>query len=46
MDQQSVNRLREELTRLTVWLGRHADKYFDNNYENPGQEYIDKARGA
>lgn len=46
MDQQSVNRLREEMTKLTTWLGRNAVKYFVPEYENPGQDYIDKARGA
>lgn len=46
MDQQSVNRLREELTKMTAWLGKHATKYFVNEYETPGQEYVDKARSA
>jgi len=46
MDQQSVNRLREELTKLTNWLARHSAKYFASEYETPSQEYIDKARGA
>ncbi|KAL1883069.1 hypothetical protein VTK73DRAFT_9995 [Phialemonium thermophilum] len=46
MDQQSVSRLREELTKLATWLGKHATKYFVNEYETPGQEYIDKARSA
>lgn len=46
MDQQSVNRLREELTKMTSWLGKHAVKYFAKEYETPGQEYVDKARGA
>ncbi|KAK3315372.1 MRG-domain-containing protein [Apodospora peruviana] len=44
MDQQSVNRLREELVKFTAWFGRHAVKYFVSEYETPGQEYIDKAR--
>ena len=46
MDQQSVNRLRDEITKMTNWLGRNAAKYFVNEYETPGQEYIDKARNA
>ncbi|KAK6225369.1 hypothetical protein QIS74_01416 [Colletotrichum tabaci] len=44
MDQQSVSRLREELSKLTVWLGKNAKKYFVSEYETPSQEYIDKAR--
>ncbi|KAF6844111.1 hypothetical protein CMUS01_01427 [Colletotrichum musicola] len=45
MDQQSVSRLREELSKFTVWLGKHAKNYFVSEYETPSQEYIDKARG-
>ncbi|KXH55581.1 hypothetical protein CSAL01_08682 [Colletotrichum salicis] len=44
MDQQSVARLREELSKLTVWLGKNAKNYFASEYETPSQEYIDKAR--
>ncbi|GKT44398.1 chromatin modification-related protein eaf3 [Colletotrichum spaethianum] len=44
MDQQSVSRLREELSKLTVWLGKNAKTYFVSEYETPSQEYIDKAR--
>ncbi|KAJ9138650.1 Mortality factor 4-like protein 1 [Pleurostoma richardsiae] len=44
MDQQSVNRLREEMTKLTNWIGKHATEYFVSEYEVPTQEYIDKAR--
>jgi mortality factor 4-like protein 1 len=44
MDQQSVSRLREELGKFTGWLGRNTESYFVNEYENPSQEYIDKAR--
>ncbi|KZL79208.1 keratinolytic protein [Colletotrichum incanum] len=44
MDQQSVSRLREELSKLTVWLGKNAKNYFVSEYETPSQEYIDKAR--
>jgi mortality factor 4-like protein 1 len=47
MDQQSVNRLREELLKLTNWLGKkdNMSKYFVTEYETPKQSYIDKARG-
>lgn len=48
LDQQSVNRLREELSKLTMWLAKdtNVDKYFSTEYENPGQDYIDKARAG
>jgi len=46
MDQQSVNRLREELTKFTNWFGRHATNYFVSEYETPGQEYIEQARSV
>jgi len=46
MDQQSVKRLKEELTRLTNWLGRNTTKYFVSEYETTGPEYIEKARGV
>jgi mortality factor 4-like protein 1 len=44
MDQQSVNRLREELAKMTNWLGKNALEYFASEYETPSQNYIDKAR--
>jgi len=44
MDHQSVNRLREELTKLTNWLGKHTIDYFVSEYETPSQEYVEKAR--
>ncbi|KHO01846.1 keratinolytic protein [Metarhizium album ARSEF 1941] len=44
MDQQSVSRLREEIGKFTVWLGRHCETYFVSEYETPSQEYVDKAR--
>lgn len=46
MDVQSVNRLREELTKLTNWLGRNAEKYFVKEYETPSAEYVEKARSV
>ena len=33
MDKQSVSRMREELARLTMWLGRNSGKYFSAPYE-------------
>ena len=46
MDQQSVNRVREELSKMTAWLGKHSQNYFTAEYEVQSQEYIDKARGV
>jgi len=46
MDQQSVNRLREELIKMTTWLGKNSDRYFTAEYETASQEYIEKARGV
>ena len=46
MDHQSVNRLREELSKLTNWLGKNVTQYFVSEYETPGQDYVEKARGA
>ena len=46
MDQQSVNRLREELAKMTQWLGKHSQNYFTTDYEAQSQEYIEKARGT
>ncbi|KAF3013199.1 Esa1p-associated factor [Neopestalotiopsis sp. 37M] len=44
MDQQSVNRLREELAKFTQWLTRNAQDYFLNEYEVPSAEYSEKAK--
>ncbi|KAI0125037.1 MRG-domain-containing protein [Xylariales sp. AK1849] len=44
MDQQSVNRLREELTKFCTWLERHAGDYFLAEYETPNTEYTEKAK--
>ncbi|KAL2024280.1 hypothetical protein VTK56DRAFT_8762 [Thermocarpiscus australiensis] len=46
MDQQSVNRLREELTKFTNWFARHVTKYFVSEYETPGPEYVEQARSV
>ncbi len=45
MDQQSINRLREELAKLTSWLAHHSHDYFAAEYENASQDYIERARG-
>lgn len=46
MDQQSVNRLREELSKLTLWLAKNLSKYFSVPYENASAEYIEKSRAS
>ncbi|KAH8687541.1 MRG-domain-containing protein [Tricladium varicosporioides] len=46
MDSQSVNRLREELSKMANWLGRNAEHYFVKEYETPSQQYVEKARGV
>ena len=46
MDQQAVNRLREELAKLTQWLGKNSGRFFTSEYEAASQDYIDKARGV
>jgi mortality factor 4-like protein 1 len=44
MDQQSVNRLREELMKFTAWFSRHVTKYFVSEYDSVTPEYIEQAR--
>ncbi|KAI1076419.1 MRG-domain-containing protein [Whalleya microplaca] len=44
MDQQSVNRLREELAKFCTWLSKNTTEYFVSNYESPSQDYIQKAK--
>ncbi|KAI1858891.1 uncharacterized protein JN550_012350 [Neoarthrinium moseri] len=44
MDQQSVNRLREELAKLCQWLEKNAAEYFLSEYETPAADYPDKPK--
>ncbi|MCJ1340529.1 Esa1p-associated factor [Bachmanniomyces sp. S44760] len=46
MDLQAVNRLREELAKMTQWLGKNSKEYFTSEYESASQDYIEKARGV
>ncbi|KAK3946438.1 chromatin modification-related protein eaf3 [Diplogelasinospora grovesii] len=46
MDQQSVNRLRQELMTFSAWFSKHVTRYFVSEYEKPSTEYIDKARSV
>lgn len=45
MDQQSVNKLRMELSLLTNWLSNNSQKFFVSEYISASQDYIEKARG-
>ena len=44
MDQQSITRLKEELTKFCTWLSRNSAKFFCAKYEKPSAEYIESAR--
>jgi len=46
MDQPSVNKLREELMKMTQWLGKNSSRFFAKEYMNAGQDYQDKSRGT
>jgi mortality factor 4-like protein 1 len=46
MDQQSINRLREELSKFTIWLSRNSEKFFSNKYISASNEYLEKATGV
>ncbi|KAB2573141.1 Chromatin modification-related protein eaf3 [Lasiodiplodia theobromae] len=47
MDPQSVNRLREELVKITMWLNKDETvcRVFVSEYETADSEYVDKAKG-
>jgi mortality factor 4-like protein 1 len=44
MDSQSVNRLREEISKFCTWLARNSGRFFCAKYEKPSAEYIENAR--
>ena len=46
MDKQAVDRLREETTKLCLWLAKHTGTYFDTPYEKPQPEYTEHGRGT
>ncbi|KAH8697685.1 histone acetylase complex subunit MRG15-2 [Talaromyces proteolyticus] len=46
MDQQSINRLREELSKFTIWLSRNTEQFFSNKYISASAEYMEKATGV
>ncbi|KAI0393205.1 MRG-domain-containing protein [Xylariaceae sp. FL0594] len=44
MDQQSVNRLREEIVKFCAWLSKNATEYFVSSYETPSSDYAFTAK--
>lgn len=46
MDQQSVGRLREEITKFTNWLGKNYATYWQKEYETPDAEYVASAKSG
>ena len=48
MDAPSVGRLREELTKMTLWLARDPQvaKYLAEPYVNASPGYVERARGC
>ncbi|KAF2090358.1 MRG-domain-containing protein [Saccharata proteae CBS 121410] len=48
MDYQSVQRLREELSKITMWLARDSVcvQVFNSEYEPADMEYVDRAKGG
>ncbi|OJJ44045.1 hypothetical protein ASPZODRAFT_135490 [Penicilliopsis zonata CBS 506.65] len=45
MDLQSTTRLREELSKFTMWLSKNSERYFGDGYVNVSNEYIQRAKG-
>ena len=46
MDHQSVSKLRDEMAKLTQWLGKNSNRFFTAEYETASQEYVEKSKGA
>lgn len=44
MDAQAVNRLKEELHKLTQFLAKNATKYFAADYDAVESEYVDEMK--
>lgn len=44
MDQQSVNRLREELSKFCNWLAKNRNAYFLTEYETPSADYTENVK--
>ncbi|KAK2768474.1 Esa1p-associated factor [Arachnomyces sp. PD_36] len=45
MDQQSTNRLREELSKVAIWLSKNSESLFTGAYKTASNEYIEKVKG-
>ncbi|KAL9130650.1 MAG: hypothetical protein Q9217_001220 [Psora testacea] len=45
MDAQSVRKLRDEVERVTSWLGKNSTRFFVEEYEAASTEYVEAARG-
>ncbi len=46
MDGQSISKLKDEIAKLTSWLGKNSDRFFTAEYEDAGPEYTEKTRGS
>lgn len=44
MDQGSVNRLREELTKLASWMSKRISELFAIDYETTSLDYRERIR--
>ncbi|KAK2735205.1 Esa1p-associated factor [Myotisia sp. PD_48] len=45
LSQQATQRLREELSRFSMWLSKNSAKFFTNRYKPPSKEYVDRVKG-
>lgn len=45
MPAQAVRKLRDEIEKVTSWLSKNSTRFFVTEYETPGQDYADAARG-
>lgn len=43
MDIQSTQRMREEVSKLSIWLSRNSEKYFRTEYIAAEDSYEDKS---
>ena len=46
MDHQSVSKLRDEMAKLTQWLGKNSNRFFTAEYETASQDYVEKSKGS
>lgn len=42
---QATNRLREELSKFSMWLSKTSDQFFTRRYQSASNQYIEKASG-